>query len=118
LIVIATTSSETVLPRMIAKLKAAGCEESVVGLVIPTGYSFNLDGTCLYLATAAVFLAQATNTPLPVGHQIELLAVLLLASKGKRRASPARPSSCSQRRWRRSERSRSKAWRSSSACIV
>ena len=66
LIVIATTSSETVLPRMIAKLEAAGCEESVVGLVIPTGYSFNLDGTCLYLATAAVFLAQATNTPLTI----------------------------------------------------
>ncbi len=82
LIVIATTSSETVLPRMIAKLEAAGCEESVVGLVIPTGYSFNLDGTCLYLATAAVFLAQATNTPLPLEHQIGLLLVLLLASKG------------------------------------
>jgi aerobic C4-dicarboxylate transport protein len=82
LIVIATTSSETVLPRMIAKLEAAGCEESVVGLVIPTGYSFNLDGTCLYLATAVVFLAQATNTPLPLEHQIALLAVLLLASKG------------------------------------
>lgn len=82
LIVIATTSSETVLPRMIAKLEAAGCDESVVGLVIPTGYSFNLDGTCLYLATAAVFLAQATNTPLPLSHQLELLAVLLLASKG------------------------------------
>jgi aerobic C4-dicarboxylate transport protein len=82
LIVIATTSSETVLPRMIAKLEAAGCEESVVGLVIPTGYSFNLDGTCLYLATAAVFLAQATNTPLPFEQQLALLAVLLLASKG------------------------------------
>jgi aerobic C4-dicarboxylate transport protein len=82
LIVIATTSSETVLPRMIAKLEAAGCEESVVGLVIPTGYSFNLDGTCLYLATAAVFLAQATNTPLTIEHQIGLLLVLLLASKG------------------------------------
>jgi aerobic C4-dicarboxylate transport protein len=82
LIVIATTSSETVLPRMIAKLEAAGCEESVVGLVIPTGYSFNLDGTCLYLATAAVFLAQATDTPLPLEHQLGLLAVLLLASKG------------------------------------
>jgi aerobic C4-dicarboxylate transport protein len=82
LIVIATTSSETVLPRMIAKLEAAGCDESVVGLVIPTGYSFNLDGTCLYLAIAAVFLAQATNTPLPLTHQLELLAVLLLASKG------------------------------------
>jgi aerobic C4-dicarboxylate transport protein len=82
LIVIATTSSETVLPRMIAKLEAAGCEESVVGLVIPTGYSFNLDGTCLYLATAAVFLAQATNTPLSLEQQLGLMAVLLLASKG------------------------------------
>jgi len=82
LIVIATTSSETVLPRMIAKLEAAGCEESIVGLVVPAGYSFNLDGTCLYLATAAVFLAQATNTPLDVGQQLALLAVLLLASKG------------------------------------
>ena len=82
LIVIATTSSETVLPRMIAKLEALGCEESVVGLVIPTGYSFNLDGTCLYLATAAVFLAQATDAPLGLGQQIGLLAVLLLASKG------------------------------------
>jgi aerobic C4-dicarboxylate transport protein len=64
------------------KLKDIGCEESVVGLVIPTGYSFNLDGTCLYLATAAVFLAQATNTPLTLGHQITLLLVLLLTSKG------------------------------------
>ena len=82
LIVAATTSSETVLPRLIQKLKAIGCEESVVGLVIPTGYSFNLDGTCLYLATAAVFLAQATNTPLSLGHQLTLLAVLLLTSKG------------------------------------
>ncbi len=82
LIVIATTSSETVLPRMIAKLEAAGCEESVVGLVIPAGYSFNLDGTCLYLATAAVFLAQATNTPLTLEQQVGLLGVLLLASKG------------------------------------
>jgi aerobic C4-dicarboxylate transport protein len=82
LIVFATTSSETVLPRMIAKMQAAGCEASLVGLVIPTGYSFNLDGTCLYLSTAAVFLAQATNTPLTIEHQIGLLLVLLLASKG------------------------------------
>ena len=82
LIVIATTSSETVLPRMIAKLEAMGCDESVVGLVIPTGYSFNLDGTCLYLATATVFLAQATNTPLSIEQQVGLLAVLLVASKG------------------------------------
>lgn len=82
LIVFATTSSETVLPRMIARLEDLGCEESVVGLVIPTGYSFNLDGTCLYLATATVFLAQATNTPLHIGQQLGLLAVLLLTSKG------------------------------------
>jgi aerobic C4-dicarboxylate transport protein len=82
LIVFATTSSETVLPRMIVRLEDLGCEESVVGLVIPTGYSFNLDGTCLYLATATVFLAQATNTPLHAGQQIGLLAVLLLTSKG------------------------------------
>ena len=82
LVVAATTSSETVLPRLLQKLRAAGCEESVVGLVIPTGYSFNLDGTCLYLATAAVFLAQATNTPLDLAQQLALIAVMLLTSKG------------------------------------
>ena len=82
LIVLATTSSETVLPRMIARLEDLGCEESVVGLVIPTGYSFNLDGTCLYLASAAIFLAQATNTPMNLWQQLGLLAVLLLTSKG------------------------------------
>src|SRR5882762_5972969 len=82
LIVAATTSSETVLPRLVQKLQALGCEESVVGLVIPTGYSFNLDGTCLYLATAAVFLAQATNTPLSFEQQLVLIAVALLTSKG------------------------------------
>jgi aerobic C4-dicarboxylate transport protein len=82
LIVAATTSSETVLPRLVQKLQALGCEESVVGLVIPTGYSFNLDGTCLYLATASVFLAQATNTPLSLGQQLVLVAVALLTSKG------------------------------------
>jgi aerobic C4-dicarboxylate transport protein len=63
-------------------MEAAGCEESVVGLVVPTGYSFNLDGTCLYLATAAIFLAQATNTPLDLSQQIGLLLILLLTSKG------------------------------------
>jgi aerobic C4-dicarboxylate transport protein len=82
LICIATTSSETVLPRIMDKLEQLGCEKSVVGLVVPTGYSFNLDGTCLYLATTAVFLAQATNTPLDVWHQIGLLLILLLTSKG------------------------------------
>ena len=82
LIVLATTSSEVVLPRMLIKMEEAGCEGSFVGLVIPTGYSFNLDGTCLYLATAAVFLAQATNTPLDISHQIGLILILLLTSKG------------------------------------
>ena len=81
-IVAATTSTETVLPRLMQRLRELGCEESVVGLVIPTGYSFNLDGTCLYLATVVVFLAQATNTPLDWSHQLIVLAVLLLASKG------------------------------------
>jgi aerobic C4-dicarboxylate transport protein len=82
LVVAATTSSETVLPRLIQKLKNLGCEESVVGLVIPTGYSFNLDGTCLYLATVTVFLAQATGIRMGLGEQLALLAVLLLTSKG------------------------------------
>ena len=82
LIVFATTSSETVLPQLMEKLEGLGCEESIVGLVIPTGYSFNLDGTCLYLATTTVFLAQATNTHLGIWQQLGLLAVLLLSSKG------------------------------------
>jgi aerobic C4-dicarboxylate transport protein len=82
LIVFATTTSESVLPQLMTKLEDLGCEESIVGLVIPTGYSFNLDGTCLYLATTTVFLAQATNTPMSLGQQLALLAVLLLSSKG------------------------------------
>lgn len=81
-IVAATTSTETVLPRLIQKLRKLGCEESVVGFVIPAGYSFNLDGTCLYLTTVAVFLAQATNTHLTLWHELGLIAVLLLTSKG------------------------------------
>ena len=82
LIVLGTSSSETVLPRMIAKMEKLGCEESVVGLVIPTGYSFNLDGTCIYLTMAALFLAQATNTDLSLWQQLGILGVLLLTSKG------------------------------------
>jgi aerobic C4-dicarboxylate transport protein len=82
LIVFATTSSETVLPRVMSKLEQLGCRRDVVGLVIPTGYTFNLDGTCLYLATTTVFLAQATDTPLTVVQQVGLMAILLLTSKG------------------------------------
>lgn len=81
-IVVGTSSSESVLPRMIARLEGLGAAKSVVGLVIPTGYSFNLDGTSIYLTLAALFVAQATNTPLALGAQIELLLVLVLTSKG------------------------------------
>jgi aerobic C4-dicarboxylate transport protein len=81
-IVLGTSSSESVLPRMMLKLEELGVEKSVVGLVIPTGYSFNLDGTAIYLTMAAVFIAQATNTPLSIVQQFTLLAVLLLTSKG------------------------------------
>ncbi len=82
LIVLGTSSSEAALPSLMSKLKKVGCSEPVVGLVVPTGYSFNLDGTAIYLTMAAVFLAQATNTPMDVSHQISLLLVLLLTSKG------------------------------------
>ncbi|MEP7099829.1 MAG: dicarboxylate/amino acid:cation symporter, partial [Burkholderiales bacterium] len=78
LIVLGTSSSETVLPRMMAKMENLGAKKSVVGLVIPTGYSFNLDGTSIYLTMAAVFIAQATNTPMTITQQITLLLVLLL----------------------------------------
>lgn len=82
LIVLGTSSSETVLPRMMAKLENLGCTKSVVGLVIPTGYSFNLDGTSIYLTMAAIFVAQATNTPLDLTQTLTILGVLMLTSKG------------------------------------
>jgi aerobic C4-dicarboxylate transport protein len=81
-IVYGTSSSESVLPRIMTKLENLGVHRSVVGLVIPAGYSFNLDGSAIYLAVATVFIAQATNTPLDLKRQITLLAVLLLTSKG------------------------------------
>jgi aerobic C4-dicarboxylate transport protein len=82
LIVLGTSSSEAALPSLINKLEKVGCSEPVVGLVVPTGYSFNLDGTSIYLTMAAIFLAQATNTPMDIGQQATLLLVLLLTSKG------------------------------------
>jgi aerobic C4-dicarboxylate transport protein len=81
-IVLGTSSSETVLPRMIAKMQKLGAGRPVVGLVIPAGYSFNLDGTSIYLTMATLFIAQATNTPLNLLQQLTLLGVLLLTSKG------------------------------------
>ena len=82
LIVLGTSSSEAALPRMIIKMENVGCAKPVVGLVIPTGYSFNLDGTSIYLTMAAMFIAQATNVPLNLWQQLSILGVLLLTSKG------------------------------------
>jgi aerobic C4-dicarboxylate transport protein len=77
-----TSSSETVLPRLMARLEEAGVERSTVGLVVPAGYSFNLDGTAVYLSMATIFIAQATNTSLTLSEQLGLLAILMLTSKG------------------------------------
>jgi aerobic C4-dicarboxylate transport protein len=82
LIVLGTSSSEAALPRMLAKMERYGCARSVVGLVIPAGYSFNLDGTSIYLSMAALFIAQAFGVQLTLAHQLELMAVLMLTSKG------------------------------------
>jgi aerobic C4-dicarboxylate transport protein len=82
LIVLGTSSSEAVLPRMLAKMERYGCAKPVVGLVIPAGYSFNLDGTSIYLSMASIFIAQAFNIHLSVAQQVELLGVLMLTSKG------------------------------------
>ena len=82
LLVLGTSSSESALPAIMEKLEAYGCARPIVGLVIPTGYSFNLDGTSIYLTMAAVFIAQATDTQLGLGQQLTILAVLLLTSKG------------------------------------
>ena len=101
-----TSSSESVLPALMGKLETLGASKPVVGLVIPAGYSFNLDGTSIYLTMAAVFIAQATNTPLPLGEELELLASCCSRPRA-RPASPAAASSCSRRRSARSARSRS-----------
>jgi aerobic C4-dicarboxylate transport protein len=82
LIVLGTSSSEAALPRMMAKMELVGVSKPVVGLVIPAGYSFNLDGTSIYLTMAAMFIAQATNTHMTLGQQLYLLAILMLTSKG------------------------------------
>lgn len=109
LIVLGTSSSEAALPRMMAKLENLGVRKSTVGLVVPTGYSFNLDGTSIYLTMAAVFIAQATNTPMTLQQQITLLLVLLLTSKGAAGVTGS-GSSCWRPRCRRWAASR---WRGS-----
>jgi aerobic C4-dicarboxylate transport protein len=82
LLVLGTSSSESALPGLMEKMEKVGCARPVVGIVVPSGYSFNLDGTCIYLTMAALFVAQATDTPLPLSEQLALLALLLLTSKG------------------------------------
>ncbi len=82
LIVFGSSSSETVLPNIMAKLEKAGCEKSVVGLIVPAGYSFNLDGTSIYLSLSVIFLAQVFNVPLSIGQQLTIIGILLITSKG------------------------------------
>jgi aerobic C4-dicarboxylate transport protein len=82
LVVFGTSSSESVFPQLVEKLTALGCDESIVGLVLPTGYAFNHDGTCLYFAAVAIFLAQATGVDLSLTQQLGLLGILLITSKG------------------------------------
>jgi aerobic C4-dicarboxylate transport protein len=82
LLILATSSSETALPRLIAKMEHAGVSQSVAGIVVPTGYSFNLDGTAIYLTMASLFIAEALGDPLSVGEQIGLLLFMIIASKG------------------------------------
>ncbi len=82
LLVLGTSSSEVALPRLIEKLERAGCERSIVGLVLPTGYSFNTDGTSIYMSAAVIFISQVTDTPLTIAQQLTILAILLFTSKG------------------------------------
>ena len=82
LIIVGTSSSETVLPRLLAKLEAAGASRQIVGMVIPTGYSFNLDGTCIYLTLGALFIVQASGQDMAIGEQLALAALMILTSKG------------------------------------
>jgi aerobic C4-dicarboxylate transport protein len=82
LIVLGTSSSESALPRIMAKMEHLGCAKPVVGLVVPTGYSFNLDGTSIYMTMAAIFVAQASDVHLTIGQELGILGVLMLTSKG------------------------------------
>ena len=87
LIVLGTSSSESVLPRMMTKMEDFGCSKPVVGLVIPTGYSFNLDGTTIYLSMATIFLAQVFHVDLSLGQQLTIIAILLVTSKASSRSN-------------------------------
>ena len=110
LLVLGTSSSESAMPLLMEKLERAGCPKPIVGLVVPTGYSFNLDGTCIYMSLAALFIAQACNIPLSFGRSV---AADGGGDRSRPRAppgSPARASSCSPRPCRWCRPSRSPAW--------
>ena len=110
LLILSTSSSESALPRLIAKMEHLGVSRPVVGITVPTGYSFNLDGTAIYLTMASLFVAEAMGKPLPLGEQISLLLFMIVASKGAA-GSPARA-------WRRSRAASSRTgptWSTASA---
>ena len=88
LLILSTSSSESALPRLIAKMQHVGVSRSVVGITVPTGYSFNLDGTAIYLTMASIFIADALNQPMSVGEQIGLLLFMIIASRGASRTGP------------------------------
>ena len=114
LIVLGTSSSESALPQLMEKMERLGCSKPVVGLVVPTGYSFNLDGTNIYMTLATLFIAQALNVPLTLGEQLIILVVAMLTSKGASGITGA-GSSRWRRRWRRCGRNWFPAWPSCSA---
>ena len=111
LLVLGTSSSESALPSLLEKMERAGCSKPVVGLVVPTGYSFNLDGTNIYMTMAALFIAQATDTPLSLRRAGPAAARRDAVARRARPASPARASSPWRRRWRWCPRCRWSAWR-------
>jgi aerobic C4-dicarboxylate transport protein len=115
--VFGTASGEVAFPRLVQKLQQAGCDEMVVGFVLPAGYSFNLDGTGIYMAMSVGFIAQATDTPFSLAQQIALLGVLMLTSKGGTTVAAARSSS-SPRRWNRCVHCRSTVWDCCSVSIA
>jgi hypothetical protein len=110
-LVLGTSSSESALPRLMAKMENAGAQKSVVGLVVPTGYSFNLDGTSIYLTMAAVFIAQATNTPMDLSAADHAAGHPAADLERVRPVSPVAVSSCWRPRCRRLARCRWPAWR-------
>ncbi len=115
LLIVATSSSESALPRLIAKMEHAGVQQTTVGIVVPTGYSFNLDGTAIYLTMASLFIADAMGNPLSLREQLSLLAFMIIASKGAAGRHRRRAGGAGRRVCRATGRNCSTASASSSA---